>query len=99
MKVVLPLIGWPPVPQRESRWLWVARSEPQRWAWAAANDTELMRRSVVTLQFSPARPSFLRDVPPRGHAPTPQELAHGIRGRASEARSIGPVQNNLPAVA
>src|SRR5690606_25315002 len=66
---VLPRIEWPPIPKRVSQWLWVARSEPQRWAWAAEIDIEPMNHSMIIQQFPSSRPSFLRDVPPeQGHA-------------------------------
>jgi hypothetical protein len=37
--------------------------------------------SQLGLQFPPARPSFLRDVPPSGSASMPQIMRHEIRGR------------------
>src|SRR5690606_35626376 len=87
-KRVLYLIQWSSVAALVSSWLWVARSEPQRWAWTPETATEPMRHSQVTLQFSPPRPSFLRDVPPRGTASTPQVMSPGIR-RSTQKRGFG----------
>ncbi len=52
------------------------------------SDSEPVRHSRVTRQFSPTRPSFLRDLPPRGATPSTQLMSHKVRGSNFSGRVL-----------